>query len=143
MFTKIFFRDDFSNFEGFLMLSIGRYSYLQEGAIALSYPSPPSSRVRVRAMVKLSATFFHDESSITKGRGGKGWGYESAIALKKITATPTLNSARIRIRTIYFSLYYIFLKNTTAIQLPEKMIMLIQHTEKKENSSSCKRYETS
>ena len=39
------------------------------GAIALSYPS----RVRVRAMVKLSAVFFHDESSITIG------GYESAI----------------------------------------------------------------
>ena len=37
------------------------------GAIALSYPP----RVRVRAMVKLSATFFHDESSITIGRGGK------------------------------------------------------------------------
>ena len=33
------------------------------GAIALSY----SPRVRVRAMVKLSATFFHDESSITIG----------------------------------------------------------------------------
>ena len=33
------------------------------GAIALS--CPPS--VRVRATVKLSATFFHDESSITKG----------------------------------------------------------------------------
>ena len=33
------------------------------GAIALSY----SPRVRVRAMVKLSAAFFHDESSITIG----------------------------------------------------------------------------
>ena len=33
------------------------------GAIALSYPP----RVRVRAMVKLSAAFFHDESSITIG----------------------------------------------------------------------------
>ena len=31
------------------------------GAIALSYPP------RVRAMVKLSAAFFHDESSITIG----------------------------------------------------------------------------
>ena len=40
------------------------------GAIALSYPP----RVRVRATVKLSAAFFHDESSITIG------GYESAIA---------------------------------------------------------------
>ena len=39
------------------------------GAIALSYPP----RVRVRATVKLSAAFFHDESSITGG-------YESAIA---------------------------------------------------------------
>ena len=31
------------------------------GAIALSYPP----RVRVRATVKFSAAFFHDESSIT------------------------------------------------------------------------------
>ena len=43
---------------------------LLKGAIALSYPP----RVRVRATVKLSAAFFHDESSITIG------GYESAIA---------------------------------------------------------------
>ena len=42
------------------------------GAIALSYPPG----VRVRAMVKLSATLFHDESSITIG------GYKSAIAPK-------------------------------------------------------------
>ena len=35
----------------------------QFGAIALSYPP----RVRVRATVKLSAAFFHDESSITIG----------------------------------------------------------------------------
>ena len=35
------------------------------GAIAPSYPP----RVRVRATVKLSATFFYNESSITK-RGG-------------------------------------------------------------------------
>ena len=33
------------------------------GATALSY----SARVRVRATVKLSAAFFHDESSIAKG----------------------------------------------------------------------------
>ena len=33
------------------------------GAIALSYPP----RVRVRATAKLSAAFFHDKSSITKG----------------------------------------------------------------------------
>ena len=33
------------------------------GAIALSYPH----RVRVRATVKLSAAFFHDDSSITIG----------------------------------------------------------------------------
>ena len=33
------------------------------GAIALSYPP----RVRVRATAKLSAVFFHDESSITIG----------------------------------------------------------------------------
>ena len=36
------------------------------GAIALSYPP----RVRVRATAKLSAAFFHDESSITIGGGG-------------------------------------------------------------------------
>ena len=41
------------------------------GTIALSYPP----RVRVRATAKLSAAFFHDESSITIGGG-----YESAIA---------------------------------------------------------------
>ena len=42
-----------------------------EGAIALSYPP----RVSVRATVKLSAAFFHDESSITIGEGGGGgWG---------------------------------------------------------------------
>ena len=35
-------------------------------------------RVMVRATVKLSAAFLHDESSITEGGGG---GYESAIAL--------------------------------------------------------------
>ena len=34
-------------------------------------------RVMVRATVKLSAAFLHDESSITEGGGG----YESAIAL--------------------------------------------------------------
>ena len=39
---------------------------LQNGAIALSYPP----RVRVRATAKLSAAFFHDESSITIGGGG-------------------------------------------------------------------------
>ena len=49
-----------------LVLDVERFY----GAIALSYPR----RVRVRAMVKLSAAFFHDESSITIG------GYESAIA---------------------------------------------------------------
>ena len=40
------------------------------GAIALSY----LPRVRVRATVKLSAAFFHNESSITKGPGGGGGG---------------------------------------------------------------------
>ena len=39
--------------------------------IALSFPP----RIRVRATVKLSAAFFHDESSITKGERG----YKSAI----------------------------------------------------------------
>ena len=33
------------------------------GAVALLYPP----RVRIRATVKLSAAFFHDESSITIG----------------------------------------------------------------------------
>ena len=43
--------------------------------IALWYPR----RVRVRATVKLSAAFFHDESSMTiRGEGG----YKSAIAPK-------------------------------------------------------------
>ena len=41
---------------------------------------PPLGRLRVRATVKLPAVFFHDESSITIGRGG----YESAIAPKKL-----------------------------------------------------------
>ena len=36
------------------------------GAIALSY----LPRVRVRATVKLSAAFYHDESSTTIGGGG-------------------------------------------------------------------------
>ena len=44
------------------------------GAIALLYPP----MVRVRATVKLSAAFFHDESSITIGGGGD----ESAIVPK-------------------------------------------------------------
>ena len=41
-------------------------------------PSPPP-RFRVRATVKLSTAFFHDESWITIAGGGGG-GYESAIA---------------------------------------------------------------
>ena len=41
---------------------------------------PP--RVRVRATVKLSAAFFHDESSITIGHAGGR--YKSAIASKKV-----------------------------------------------------------
>ena len=32
-----------------------------------TFAPPPPPRVRVRATVKLSATFFHDESSITIG----------------------------------------------------------------------------
>ena len=39
----------------------------------LHFHTPP--RVRVRATAKLSAAFFHDESSITIGGGG----YKSAI----------------------------------------------------------------
>ena len=50
-------------------------THRKNGAVALSYPS----RVRVRAAVKLSVAFFHDESSITIGGG-----YESAIAPKKL-----------------------------------------------------------
>ena len=42
-------------------------THRKNGAVALSYPS----RVRVRAAVKLSAAFFHDESSITIGGGTK------------------------------------------------------------------------
>ena len=38
---------------------------------------PP--RVRVRATVKLSAAFFHDESSITIRGGGVAGGYEISI----------------------------------------------------------------
>ena len=49
------------------------------GAIALLYPPPP--RVRVRATAKLSAMFFHDESSIIIG------GYESAIAPQDVRST--------------------------------------------------------
>ena len=41
------------------------------------FRTPP--RVRVRATVKLSAAFFHDESSITIGGG-----YESAIAPQEV-----------------------------------------------------------
>ena len=52
----------------------------KSGAIALSYPP----RVWVRATVKLSVAFFHDESSITIG--GRGGGYESAIAPLIVTA---------------------------------------------------------
>ena len=52
------------------MMSKNRHANLHKqvapislGAIALSYPP----RVRVRATAKLSAAFFHDESSITIG----------------------------------------------------------------------------
>ena len=45
-----------------------------ENSALLHFRTPP--RVRVRATVKLSAAFFHDESSITTG----GEGFESAIA---------------------------------------------------------------
>ena len=38
-------------------------------SVPLHFRTPP--RVRVRAMVKLSAAFFHDESSITIGEGMK------------------------------------------------------------------------
>ena len=45
-----------------------KYKHTNISAIALLYPP----RVMVRAMVKLSAVFFHDESSVTKGGGGGG-----------------------------------------------------------------------
>ena len=51
--------------------SLKKMFFFSRRAIALSYPP----RVRVTATVKLSAVFFHDESSITKGGGG----YKSAI----------------------------------------------------------------
>ena len=60
-----------SSGKGFLPLKLPTRKI---GAIALSYPP----RVRIRATVKLSAAFLHDESSITKG------GYESAIASKNL-----------------------------------------------------------
>ena len=46
--------------------NISHHTLRYFGAIALSYPP----RVRVRAMAKLSAMFYHGESSITKGGGG-------------------------------------------------------------------------
>ena len=50
-----------------MMINLNSISYWSKiGAIALSY----HPRVRVRATAKLSATFFHDESSITVGGGG-------------------------------------------------------------------------
>ena len=55
-----------------------KYKHTNISAIALLYPP----RVMVRAMVKLSAVFFHDESSVTKG-GGR---YESAIASKYLSS---------------------------------------------------------
>ena len=58
-------------FDSFVIELVALYQCYQcryFGAIALSYPP------RVRATVKLSAAFFHDESSITNGV------YESAIA---------------------------------------------------------------
>ena len=54
----------------YMMVKTGKEREEIVGAIALSYPP----RVRVRATIKLSAAFFHDESSIIKGI------YESAIA---------------------------------------------------------------
>ena len=51
--------------------------------IAISYPP----RVRVRATVKLSAVFFHDESSITKWGEGR---YKSAILAPLLTYLLTL-----------------------------------------------------
>ena len=73
------------------------------GTIALSYPP----RVRVRATVKLSAVFFHDESSITIG------GYESAIAPRYLDA-----------RARYISLNTGFLKNISCL-----MYILIRNNE--------------
>ena len=48
--------------------------FKHKSSALLHFRTPPR-RVRVRAKVKLSAMLFHDESSITIGRG-----YESAIA---------------------------------------------------------------
>ena len=58
------------------------------GAIALLYPP---RRVRVRDTVKLSAAFFHDESSIAirsrgdRGGGRAGWGVGKCNSAKKST----------------------------------------------------------
>ena len=65
-------------------------------AIALSY----TPRVRVRATVKLSAAFFHDESSITIGGGG---GYESAIAPMIVQTTAIRHC-------IFFSSFSVFIQ---------------------------------
>ena len=52
-------------------------SHLRLKKLALLYfRTPPPPSVRVRATAKLSAVFFHDESSIIIG------GYESAIVPK-------------------------------------------------------------
>ena len=43
-------------------------------------------------MVKLSAAFFHDESSITIGERGGGGGYESAIVSSEVWPKPKINN---------------------------------------------------
>ena len=67
----VFVLEDFSCYQSCLLSYFTPHAGNLALTIALLY-----ARVRVRATVKLSAVFFHDESSITIG----GRGYESAIA---------------------------------------------------------------
>ena len=71
-------------------------------SIALSYPP----RVRVKATVKLSATFFHEESSITKGD------YDSAIAPKILwnLNTKYIEVPQFSIVTHPFLMFHLFQK---------------------------------
>ena len=69
--------------------TVGKYSYIccisyssiSQGRSRHIYVPPHCHWVRVRATVKLSGAFFHDESSIGGAWKGGGGGYESAIAL--------------------------------------------------------------
>ena len=70
------------------------------GAIALSY----SPRVRVRATVKLSAAFFHDESSITIGGGG----VRKCNSALLVTMLPALSKRVYGTTAGFFTLPYVY-----------------------------------